>query len=237
MKTLLSFTAAAFAVGSAFGQGQVLFQNYDKSASPSILAPVYWGTLGGGYGPPISGSNARAALLGGPLPYQPWDYNTFGELTALASPVTGQTWVNFRTGAAAGYVDVGTDSPRVVPTVPYGGQALLQMVVWTGNYDSWTDAWNAWRGNAGNQIGISQPWAVTTTLSFIDMNFPRNLGLESFSTLVVPEPSVQAIAGLGGLVLVLSRLSKRQRAPKGTCHHLSHSSRCWRTKSSSFRCG
>jgi len=200
----------------ALGQGQVLFNNLDKAHG--IYAIVTDGS-----GSPVSGTAARVALLGGPastgVPYR-WDSHpgdiyacTAGNLTMLASPNTGITWVNFRTGAAGGYVDVGTDSPRILNDVGYNSPAMLQMVAWTGGWNDWVTAWNAFKADpgVGAMIGLSAPWIVTTTLSPIDMQFAPNVGLQPFQlALPIPEPSVIALAGLAAAGLFGFRQQERR---------------------------
>lgn len=184
MKKLLTVSAMALLAVSAYGQGQVAFNNLDKTHNILALVKDGSGTL-------LAGDAARAALLGGPTAGAvAYNINTgvAGNLTMLASPVTGNTWVNFRTGAAAGYVNVGSDSPRILNNVGYNASATLQMVAWTGTYTDFTQAWNAWKSNpAGTQIGASAPWTVTTTLSAIDTAFAVNTGLAPFQLTGVPE--------------------------------------------------
>lgn len=205
MKKLLTVSAMALLAVSAFGQGQVAFNNLDKTHN--ILAIVYNsdGTTA------LSGTAAKAALLGGPatggVAYNA-QTGVAGNLTQLASPVTGTTWVNFRTGAAAGYVAVGSDSPRILNNVGYNSQAMLQMVAWTGSANDWASAWAAHQTDPSVQIGTSNPWTVTTTLSAIDTAFAVNTGLSSFKLTAVPEPSTMALAGLAGAALLIFRRRK-----------------------------
>lgn len=193
---------------SAFGQGQVNFVNIDKTVTPNILAIVTDG------GAAVSGTAARAALLGGPaatgVPYAINGANvTMGNLKDLANPndPTGPTWVSFRTGAAAGYVAA---TPRILTDVGYNASAMLQMVVWTGNYNDWASALAGAKANGTDKVGVSSAWTVTTTLSATDVNLAHNVGLNAFSIAVIPipEPSTMALAGLGAAALLIFRRRK-----------------------------
>lgn len=139
MKKLLTLSAMTLLAVSAFGQGQVMFNNIDKTGTPNILAPIHFDSPTGAV---ISGTDARACLLGGPAATGvATTLASLGNLQVLVSAgSSGATWVNFRTGAAAGYVNVGQDGARVVPGVAYSGSAMLQMVAWTGNFTDWASA-------------------------------------------------------------------------------------------------
>lgn len=182
IKRCLAVFGTALLAGSAFGQGQVLFVNLDKTVTPQIQAMV----VDARDGHPLAGTEARAALLGGPVETAiPSIVDRFqsvarrGNLSVLANPSDGSTWVNFRTGAAAGYVAA---SPRILKDVGYGQQAVLQMVVWTGDSPDWDSALAA-AGRYPNYvlIGCSPAWTVTTTKSVFDTAFPSNMGLSAFS--------------------------------------------------------
>jgi hypothetical protein len=193
MKRLFIIVSSVILCHSVFGQGQVMFNNLDLTARPYIDARIYDWKFGGyasydGY--------VRAALLGGPVGSKPvkldsWYYEyDSGNLSELANPVNGQTWVNFLSGTNAGYVDVGNSGARVVPNVGYGQPVMLQMVAWTGSTT------NCWEGFFlaidfyQTEFGCSDPWIVTTTQSATDTNYARNVGLKPFSiyTFPIPEP-------------------------------------------------
>src|SRR5262245_36481202 len=101
----------------SFSQGIVQFQNRDPAAG--IDAPIYWT-----FAPPVKvdGSDPlfRAALLGGPKGADMAGPGYVGQLTMLASPTTGATWVGFLSEPDAGYLNVGTDTARVIPGVDWG---------------------------------------------------------------------------------------------------------------------
>lgn len=216
MKTLISVVTIATLSQSAFGQGQVNFVNIDKTVTPNILAIVTDATDGHA----LNGTEARAALLGGPAaggqPYSfateanpyggTWYYpNRYGTLHTLFNANDNSNFVTFRTGAAAGYV---AGTPRILNDVGYNQQAMLQMVVWTGNYPDWMSALQAATTTDYTvKLGCSVPWIVTTTLSPTDPNLPHNFGLTPFSIdrLPIPEPSTFALAGSGAVVMWITR--------------------------------
>ena len=146
MKTLLSLALmGAFAL-PALGQGQVQFQNRDAAAG--IDAPIY-GLFGRGL---ADGADPlyRAALLGGRTSWEPATYGWAGTLSMTANPDNPDlTWVGFRTGPAAGYLNVGSSAARVIPSVDWGQQALVQVVVWYGNYNSYSEAVAAYAPQSG----------------------------------------------------------------------------------------
>ncbi len=124
---IVSFTL--FTAASANSQGTVtlraicdpgpcaVFVTYTNS---TVIGPIANGAKPsaainvGGYG----GINARAGLYAGPN-------GTSRDGLILLLPVVG-----FRTGAAAGYINPGTDPIRTVPGVPGGAQATLQFRAW-----------------------------------------------------------------------------------------------------------
>lgn len=210
MKKLITVSAMALLAVSAFGQGQVNFNNLDKNNNVLYLFKDASGN-------PLSGTAASAALLGGPSAGATAYViagQVAGNLTMLASPIAPfNSVLNFRTGAAAGYVNTAGDAARVVPGVAYGAQAALQMVVWTGSSKDWTTAWSAWKTDpTSTQIAVSPMWTVTTTLSSTDPNFPVNSGLAGLPgtslTPTIPEPSTLALAGLAGAALLIFRRRK-----------------------------
>lgn len=160
-----------------FGQGQVQFRNYVPTTTPPIDAPIrYAGTL-------VDGSDLlwRAALIGGPSTATPASLQTPGTLSMLYHPVnTTLSWVNFRSGPfLAGYVNVGTTGQRVVPGVNWGETALVQMVVWHGNFTNWADAYVAARSDPNVIIGISNPLTLRMPSSSTDLNVTYLWGLQS----------------------------------------------------------
>ena len=112
------------------------------------------------------------------------------------------TWVGFRTGPAAGYLNVGSSAARVIPDVDWGQQALVQVVGWRGDYDSYQEALD---GNA--PVGFSAPLTLTLPRGPLDPNVANLVGLQSFA-IGIPEPSTFALAGFGAATLWLLRRRK-----------------------------
>lgn len=219
MKKILTLAALAGLSLSAFGQGQVIFNNRATAATPPVQSPFYIDSIGGTL---MSGSDTtlRAALLGGATTLTPANIPgsrtnsaggsvaAQGTLSLLASPATGATWATFRTGTLAGYVAVGTDSARDSGLV-YGSTGLFQVVAWNGGYNDWASAYAAWlQGTPGVRIGASNPMILPVSLSPTDTSVPTLTGLESFSIVGVPEPSTFALVGLGAAALLIFRRRK-----------------------------
>lgn len=219
MKKLLALTALASLSLTTFGQGTVQFQNRDTANVPNVNAPIYLDVVGGTL---LNGTDTslHAALLGGAstgtaafIPNSRTNggsgASVVGTLSLLASPSTAATWTTFRTGAAAGYLGVGTDTARDT-LQPFGGQAMVQVVAWNGGFTTWTAAYNAWAsGTPGILIGASNPLVVTLPAGPTDPNLTRLVGLESFAIVPsVPEPSTLALAGLGAAALLFIRRRK-----------------------------
>lgn len=202
MKKLLTLAALASLTLSAFGQGQVLFNNRATSATPPLNSPIYLDVVGG---VKLEGATYRAALLGGAVGSVATSLSGIGNLATLASPNSGATWVTFRTGGTfGGAVAVGSDGARILPTVAYGQSAVLQMVAWAGNYTTWADAYAAGMA-AQTKFGWSNPITITTSTSLTDPNLPVLQGLNSFAITLVPEPSSMALLGLGAAALMIFR--------------------------------
>jgi len=212
MKKVLALAVLAALTLSAFGQGQIVFNNRVTTVTPNVSAPIFMadGTTA------IAGAAARAALLGGALGLAgaviPASGDVMaasaGTLSLLQSPSTTATWATFRTGTLAGFVAVGTDSARN-SGLAYGSQGLFQVVAWTGAYDTWTAAFDAWKaGTAGVMIGASNPLTRPVSLNPTDLDVPTLQGLESFrlvAPVIVPEPTSLALAGLGAAALLIFR--------------------------------
>jgi hypothetical protein len=219
MKKILALTLLAAASVSLYGQGIVQFQNRDTTVTPNVVAPIYVDATNGA-GLNGSDTTLRAALLGGPstataafIPGSLYSgstgASTAGTLSLLASPSTGATWATFRTGAAAGYVAVGTDAARDT-LQPFSTQVEVQVVAWNGGYNDWASAYAAWlAGTPGVKIGASNPLFVTTPSGATDPNLTKLVGLSSFAIVSnVPEPSTFALVGLGAAALMIFRRRK-----------------------------
>jgi hypothetical protein len=105
----------------------------------------------------------------------------------------------FLTGVGAGFVNV------VIATLanaPPGSVATVQMRVWDNKGGTITDWAQALAQPPGTEIlGASQPINVGPLASPVGVP-PPLVGLQSFNLIYnVPEPSLFALAGLGGLLL------------------------------------
>jgi hypothetical protein len=207
MKKRIALGIGLTLTSTLLGQGLIAFQN--RNTAVGINAPIYLNFVGDTL---LNGTGYRVALLGGPtnaIPAYRAGSRTngphlnhevvVGTLSMLGSPSTGATWTTFRTGTAAGYVGVGTDVARD-SGLPYGSIGQFQLVAWSGNYNSWPEAVDAYLGGDGlnNWIGAGNPMFLPTTLSASDQNLPTLQGLESFAIVnFVPEPSSLALFACG----------------------------------------
>jgi uncharacterized protein (TIGR03382 family) len=176
-KALMILSSLLVAIG-AFAQGQVNF-------APRVVgvydAPVFLGTVGGA--DKAAGPAYMAQLYAG------------ASANSLA-PVGAA--LPFRTGAAAGYW---TAEARTISTVDATGNAFVQVRAWATASGATYEAAAA----TGSGFGSSATLTIKPTVA---PDVPANLtGLTSFAISggVIPEPSVMAVAALGGLALLLRR--------------------------------
>jgi hypothetical protein len=216
MKEFFLASIIAFTTLRVLAQGTIQFQN--RNTAIGINCPVYLLTVGYALADGTD-TGLRVALMGGPtgteaafIPFSRTNQGgiipRLGGLSMLASPSTGATWTTFRTGAAAGYVGVGTDSARALPGIDYGGNlAEVQVVAWRGNYNTWAEAYAAYvTGSLDVLIGASNPLIVSTPASATDLNLTWLVGLESFALIEnIPEPSPFALVGLGAAAMMIFR--------------------------------
>src|SRR6266478_3495879 len=179
MKTILTFGVLTVLALSAFGQGQINFNNRVTTATPNpVDAKIYIDTVGGVL-PGAGGidSTFRAALLGGAVGGTGSTTNSIGTLSLLASPSTAGTWVTVLTGTLAGYLAVGTDS-ACGSGLPFGSSGLFQVVAWQGTETTWDAAYTDWKQGL-IKAGFSNPFASPTTTSATDLNVQTLQGLTS----------------------------------------------------------
>ncbi|HMJ88288.1 MAG TPA: PEP-CTERM sorting domain-containing protein [Candidatus Acidoferrum sp.] len=188
MKLLLMVLTLALSIAGVHAQGLVLFNN--RVTEVGLDAPALFLASGemldGGQG-------WRAALYGavGTL-------SSDSSFVLLTSPLSGNSWVAFRTGAAAGYVDVGSDGARTIPGAGYNTLVTLQIRVWQGGYTSYEAA-----TASGAPVGKSQ---LLTIESGPDDQNPRPMiGLQW----PIPEPSTYVLASMGIAALLLLRSRSR----------------------------
>jgi len=181
MKKLIIVACSLIAAIAVHAQGTVNFNN--RVTASGINAKITKDGVAG-----VSGSEGFAALYGGPVG---------GSLVFLGPAV------NFRTGAAIGFVDTAAVDPtRVVPGVVGGQQASFEVRAWLGSATTWEAA-----VAAGLPTGKSATF-TTATGGIIDpgtglASTPADLiGLQGFA---IPEPGTLALAGLGAASLLLRR--------------------------------
>jgi hypothetical protein len=211
MKKLAAIAVASIVAVSAFGQGQVFFNN---RVVGSVVAPVY----GPNPASPTARVSGNATTNGGTVNYsgypliaggtnytaQLW-YGPAGTGQGALVPVTDATgYVPFRTTAAtAGFIQAPAGA-ATLSGIDFGAAAALQMRVWDnrgGTITTWAEALVRQQADPTLAAGFSDIITVTTVSP---PNTPPNMvGLTSFSLTVVPEPSVIALGvlGLGALLL------------------------------------
>ncbi len=207
-----------FSLGAS-AQGVVQFRTSYSGTTPPVNAQVFYGLYGYNL-TPLSDANRnwRAALIGGPVTSTPanvpWSHPgnggglSMGNLQTMYNPtVTTLTWTGFSAPPNAGYVYVSPGTAgRAVPGVDWGGTALVQMVAWEGNYNTWQDAFSAFiNGTDANiRIGASNPLMLTLPPGPASPTLTYLVGLQSF-TITVPEPAGFALAALGAVVWIFKR--------------------------------
>jgi hypothetical protein len=167
----------------AFGQGTINFAT-TPAATQTEGGKVYIDTIGG---TPAEGTAYWAQLYA----------DNAGTMTAIGAPV------NFRTGAAAGYV---VASQVAVPWAAPGTEVAVQM-----------KAWDAASGNsyeaalgANGVVGVSALLPNVgplggTPVGGLPITDPNLVGLTPFTITQVPEPSTLALLALGAAGLMLRR--------------------------------
>jgi PEP-CTERM motif len=194
MKEFLIIAVLALTATFGHSQGTVNFQN--KVSTASIDAPIRE------RGVKIDGAthpNAFAALYAGPAGV------TEAQLVLIA-PIVG-----FRTGTAAGYVNVGSAASRIIDSVVPGGVATVQIRAWDGatSFASYEAALAS--ALSTTCIGKSALLQIVTGGAGSPPGPAANLaGLSGFEigSACVPEPSTIALAVMGGFGLLALRCRK-----------------------------
>jgi hypothetical protein len=195
MKKTSPLIVAALLVSAAFlpAQGTFGTVNFNNRVLlDGIDAPIYDLTVGGTM---LAGTNYLAQLYTGPAG------TTEDKLVPTGSVV------DFRTGLASGYLNVGTDGSRSIPNVVPGDLAVVQVRAWTANAGATYES--ALVSSApGAKAGKSSPVLVQTKASAIEL--PVNMvGLSSFAITAVPEPTMLAIGAVGFALLALRSRGRR----------------------------
>jgi hypothetical protein len=172
MKRLLVAAALGLTAVAALAQGQFNFGN--RVTVAGIDAKVF--------------DNSGAALEGTAYWAQAYVGMDAGSLAPVGSPV------NFRTGAAAGYI---SSAIVTVDGIAGGTAVQLQMRAWEASGGNSYEAALA----AGALVGESN--VIPITLQVAPNTPPDMVGLTSFN--LVPEPSTMALGVLGVAALLLRR--------------------------------
>jgi len=184
MKKLAFIAALAVASLSVHAQGKITFSN---RVVGTVDAPVF--DVGGTT--KLSGTTAWAQIYAGAA-----GVSDASKLVAVGAPV------NFRTGAAAGYV-VPPASDVTINGVGAGAVASLQVRAWTGTATSFEAAKTAGASYGSSSIFQSAALGGDPGTGAPPLTSPALVGLTSFS--LVPEPSTIALGALGAAALLLRR--------------------------------
>ena len=176
MRKLAIALCLTASVLTALGQGSINFNN--RVTAVGINAPV----------------DFAGALVTGPEYVGQLFVNNAGSFEAVGAPV------EFRTGAAAGYINGGSVS---VSFVAPGASADVIMRAWATA--SGAD-WDAASTNPNGIFGESNQISIATGGAGSPPSLPADLvGLNAFTLTQVPEPSTVALGLLGLAALALRR--------------------------------
>jgi PEP-CTERM motif len=221
MKKLILAAITLACAASVFAQGSVTFSTRDAAGSSHVwsagltqirgmgpndnpIGSIDYAALGmhligtassGGGGGLAEAQHWFAQLLGAPGTGQPES-----SLVPSTSPPT-----TFRTGAASGQVALNTATfNNIAPGAPDG---TFQMVAWdnsSGLYPTWTQASIAFAQNL-IRAGTGNVFSLTSIGG--GLNTPPSIEpfAQSFSILIVPEPTTAALLGLGAAILIYRR--------------------------------
>ena len=192
-KTLLALAALTVAVG-AFAQGQVAFKN-GISGSPTPFVYLADGT-----------SKVPANLAPNLQAYAVDLYYGVAGIASqsLLTPLGTTTYFVANT-AQAGLFAGGT---QLIPTVPAGSTATLQIRAWEtkGIYTSYASAYTAAVQGSGGLVGEGN--LVQVALNGPPSTPPNMIGIQPITLHPVPEPTTAAIAGLGLASMLIFRRKK-----------------------------
>lgn len=205
MKKLLTTLAiSACLVTLAYAQGAITF---DTSAAAGVNARVLMPN-----GTPV-GSTAAGAPAGSLFLAQL--YFAAGSVTDSASLVPAGNPVNLRSGTSAGFSQItGTtslgvlvDPTVVVPTIPGGALATIQMRAWwAGPGGNTYTQYYEYNGPPNGLFGASPLLVKPLGAGGTPPSPPADLvGLQGFTLIPVPEPTTWALLGLGAAALWIFR--------------------------------
>jgi len=210
MKKLTVIALATIISVSAFGQGQINFNNRVTTAG-GVVAPVYGvnpaaplvrisgnATTNGGSQnytgiPLVAGTNFSAQVFYGPA----------GTAADALQPAAASTIVPFRSTAATGGFIMNQAAAVTLNGVDFGQTGVIQMRVWDNQGGAIT-SWAAAVARGDVATGFSDPFNVTMSAN-ASIPPPNMVGLTSFNLTVVPEPSVIALGALALGALLLRR--------------------------------
>jgi hypothetical protein len=187
MTKLITAIAVLAAVSVGYSQGTVDFQN--RNTAFGVDAKVV----------DLNGAGLEGTAWAAQLYFAPGVVANDSSLQAVG-PI-----VNFRTGPAAGYIQIASDQRAVaLPGVAPGAQATLQMRAWNTAAGA---TYEAAQGNLSAGItGKSNLITVSTGGAGEPPGPPAALvGLLGFQVVPVPEPATIALGLLGAGVLFLRR--------------------------------
>jgi len=186
MKKLLTAAVLLAAGLVAYSQGTVNFNN--RVTASGIDAKIIDESGAG-----LAGTDWLAQLY-----FAPGANAAESSLTAVALPP-----VNFRTGAAAGYVAVGAAGERILAGVVAGADATVQIRAWNvaagATYEIASAAANGIFGKS-NTVNVKTGGAGIPPGPAADI-----VGLQGFTVHPVPEPTTIALGLLGAGLLFLRR--------------------------------
>lgn len=203
-KLLITLAMTACVVTFAYAQGSITF---DTSAAAGVGARVLMPD-----GTPV-GSTAAGAPAGTLFLAQL--YVGAGNVSDSASLVPVGNPVNLRSGSSGGYsqitgtttLGVPVDPTVVVPTIPGGALATIQMRAWwAGPGGNTYQQYYEYDGPAAGLFGASPLLVKPLGGGGTPPGPPADLvGLESFRLIPVPEPTTWALLGLGAAALLIFR--------------------------------
>ncbi len=221
MKTVLLATFVLTTATSLLAQGTVIFNNRNTLGTSHVYAPlpsdVERPQIGNGPndGPSgltdwsaytLIGANGLSGAYGAATTFaQILSANGANQPESSLTPQEGIA--TFRTGTGKGFIaQTGSTLENVPKDAPV---ATLEVVAWdnsSGLYSTWALASVQW---LGLHIAAGTSGTFNQTAIGGDVNTPPDLVFPSFNLyFVAPEPSAFALAGLGGIIMLIFRRRK-----------------------------